>query len=103
MQGEKQGTSEQRRDFFIRKFHVSVVPALQRMNAEWSPKRYIFYILFIDIIIYVLRCAPNDRERLVLSCAKMFSGAKFAPPIPRPNIMEEAIEPDSPTGDPGSS
>ena len=68
------------------------------------------HISFIDIIIiiiiYVLRCAPNDRERLVLSCAKMFSGAKFAPPIPRPNIMEEAIEPatrDSPTGDPGSS
>ena len=36
----------------------------------------------------------------------MFSGAKFAPPIPSPNIMEEAIEPatrDSPTGDLGSS
>ena len=27
---------------FFRKFHVSVVPALQRKNAEWWPKRSLF-------------------------------------------------------------
>lgn len=54
-------------------------------------KKVSIFILSSNIgMVILLRCAPNDHEKHVLTCVRMSSGAKSA--RPKPNTMEAAIE-----------